>query len=151
MKNHYDRAIYFESLYPYLSRGWAPIRGIIHNFTKYIDSPIPEVYDLKNDFGEADNLSANLDLAVFKNQLSRIEKRIMENHGIPFSYDDAVLDLVNSRCTEVESGARAVDAILTHTLLPQISGEVLARMMQGDELKRIHIGVKDDDFDYAFD
>ena len=82
MKNHYDRAIYFESLYPYLSRGWAPIRGIIHNFTKYIDSPIPEVYDLKNDFGEADNLSPNLDLAVFKNQLSRIEKKFSSNRQI---------------------------------------------------------------------
>ena len=88
---------------------------------------------------------------IVRLQLSRIEKRILENHGVPFSYDDAVVDLVNTRCTEVESGARAVDAILTHTVLPQISGEILARMMQGKELERIHIGVQGEDFEYSFD
>jgi type VI secretion system protein VasG len=84
-------------------------------------------------------------------QLDRIRRRILENHGIPFEYDEAVLDLVLSRCTEVESGARAVDMILTHTLLPEISGAVLTRMMEGRPLERVAIGAKDAEFAYTFD
>ena len=84
-------------------------------------------------------------------QLGRIEKRIRENHGVPFTYDAEVVDMVVGRCTEVESGARAVDSILTHTLLPAMSGEVLSRLMAGEELRKIHVGVADGEFDYAFD
>ncbi|MGD9367943.1 MAG: type VI secretion system ATPase TssH, partial [Desulfobacteraceae bacterium] len=87
---------------------------------------------------------------IVRLQLGRIEKRIQENHRIPFTYDDAVVELINSRCTEVESGARMVDAILSHTLLPEISREILSRMMEGQALTRIHVGVQDDGFAYAF-
>ncbi len=87
---------------------------------------------------------------IVRLQLGRIEKRIQENHNIPFTYDDAVVELVNSRCTEVESGARMVDAILSHTLLPEISGEILSRMLEGKALERIHVGVKDAGFAYSF-
>jgi type VI secretion system protein VasG len=87
---------------------------------------------------------------IVRLQLGRIEKRIQENHNIPFSYDDAVVELVNSRCTEVESGARMVDAILSHTLLPEISSEILSRMLEGEVLTRIHVGVKNAGFAYSF-
>ena len=87
---------------------------------------------------------------IIRLQLGRIEKRIQENHKIPFTYDDEVVELVNSRCTEVESGARTVDAILSHTLLPEISSEILSRMLEGETLTRIHIGVKDTGFAYSF-
>ena len=50
---------------------------------------------------------------------------------MPFDYDDAVVKLIVSRCTEVESGGRMIDAILTNTVLPRISEEFLTRMMQG--------------------
>jgi type VI secretion system protein VasG len=83
-------------------------------------------------------------------QLGRIEKRIQENHRVPFTYDDDVVELINGRCTEVESGARMVDAILSHTLLPEISSEILSRMMEGKDLTRIHISVKNEDFIYLF-
>jgi arylsulfatase A-like enzyme/Flp pilus assembly protein TadD len=56
------RNIYFESLYPHFSRGWAPLRGIISGRTKYIDSPIPELYDLEKDFNELENLAGARDL-----------------------------------------------------------------------------------------
>lgn len=88
---------------------------------------------------------------IVRLQLGRIQKRIQENHGVPFSYDDEVVELVNSRCTELESGARMVDAILSHTLLPEISSEILSRMMEGKALARIHVGVKDAGFMYSFD
>jgi type VI secretion system protein VasG len=64
-------------------------------------------------------------------QLGRIEKRVVANHGVPFTYNDDVVDLIRSRCTELESGGRMIDAILTNTVLPTISEEFLRRMMEG--------------------
>jgi len=84
-------------------------------------------------------------------QLSRIGRRTQENHKIPFSYDDKVLGLITSRCTDVESGARMVDSILTNTLLPEIGQELLTRLMEGKTAKRVHIGVKKSNFTYSFD
>jgi len=58
-KNIKERLIYFESLPPYLNRGWAPLKGFIDSKRKikYIDQPIPEIYDLKNDFNELKNIA----------------------------------------------------------------------------------------------
>jgi len=88
---------------------------------------------------------------IIKLQLARIEKRLAENHKIPFVYDDGVVELIASRCTELESGARVVDAILTHTLLPAISLEFLNRMVQGQAIERVQIGVDNGEFTYAFE
>ncbi|MGA2361933.1 MAG: sulfatase-like hydrolase/transferase [Candidatus Aminicenantales bacterium] len=63
------RPIYFESLYAYYRRGWAPLRGFIRGSKKFIDSPIPEVYDLKTDFNESRNL-AGKDVAREKAELA---------------------------------------------------------------------------------
>jgi len=87
---------------------------------------------------------------IIRLQLGRIEKRIQENHQVPFTYDDEVVELVQNRCTEVESGARMVDAILSHTLLPEISSELLSRMMEGKVLARVLVGVQDGGFSYSF-
>ena len=84
-------------------------------------------------------------------QLGRIGRRTQQNHKIPFSYDDDVVDLIASRCTDVESGARMVDSILTNTLLPEIGQELLTRLMEGKTAKRVHVGVKDSEFTYSFD
>ena len=54
-------------------------------------------------------------------KLAKIQRRFQENHKIALTYDDALVDEVAKRCTEVESGARNVDNILTNTLLPEIS------------------------------
>jgi ATP-dependent Clp protease ATP-binding subunit ClpA len=61
---------------------------------------------------------------IVRLQLGRVEKRILDNHKVPFSYDDEVVKLMVSRCTELESGGRMVDAILTNTVLPAISAGV---------------------------
>lgn len=63
------RSFYFESLYPYYSRGWAPIRGIQEGNEKFIDSPIPELYDLEQDFDEKKNL-------LNKNHLDKYRKKL---------------------------------------------------------------------------
>lgn len=84
-------------------------------------------------------------------QLGRIEKRVAQNHKVPFTYTDAVVDLIHSRCTELESGGRMIDAILTNTVLPTISEEFLTRMVEGKAVERIHVAVEKDQFRYEFD
>jgi len=88
---------------------------------------------------------------IAKLQLRRIKKRIGENHNVPFSYDDDVIKLITSRCTELESGGRMIDAILTNTVLPVISSEFLTRMMEGKPINRVHVSVTDSDFAYQYD
>ncbi len=65
------RTIYFESLYPYYSRGWAPLRGFIESSQKFIDSPIPEFYDLEKDFDELENLAPEEKLSKHKSKLDK--------------------------------------------------------------------------------
>jgi type VI secretion system protein VasG len=88
---------------------------------------------------------------IIKLQLKRIGKRIADNHRIPFTYDDEVVKLIAGRCTEVESGARVVDAILTNTVLPRISQEFLNRMMEGTKMERVRVSVEGGDFGYSFE
>jgi arylsulfatase A-like enzyme/tetratricopeptide (TPR) repeat protein len=66
------RTIYFESLYPYYSRGWAPIKGYIRDGVKYVQSPIPELYDLRTDFEEVHNLAEGQRLDVYRKGLNDI-------------------------------------------------------------------------------
>ncbi len=89
--------------------------------------------------------------AIARLQLRRIQKRIRDNHKVPFTYDDEVIKLIASRCTELESGGRMIDAILTNTVLPAISREFLVRMMEGKPIERVHVKVADGEFAYAFD
>ena len=84
-------------------------------------------------------------------QLERIGKRIKENHGVPFSYDETVVQLIGQRCTEIESGGRMIDAILTNTMLPAISEEFLTRMMEGKPIQQVAIGVENSEFSYSFE
>ncbi len=88
---------------------------------------------------------------IIKLQLGRIGKRLMENHGAVFTYDDSVVNEISGRCKEVESGARNVDHILTRTVLPEMSGEFLARMAEGSAISKVHVSVSDTgNFAYHF-
>lgn len=89
--------------------------------------------------------------AITRLQLGRISKRILENHRIPFSYDDETVKLIVSRCTELESGGRMIDTILTNTVLPRISEEFLKRMVEGKSVARVQVSVKDGEFGYGFE
>ncbi|VEE13462.1 type VI secretion system ATPase TssH [Ectopseudomonas mendocina] len=88
--------------------------------------------------------------AITRLQLGRIKKRIESTHKVPFDYDEAVVDLVVSRCTESESGGRQIDAILTNGMLPDMSREFLTRMMEGKPLAGVRISVADNDLNYSF-
>lgn len=83
-------------------------------------------------------------------QLKRIKKRVEARYQIPFDYSDDVVKLVVSRCTESESGGRMIDAILTNTMLPDVSREFLNRMMEGKPIERVRVSVEDNEFRYGF-
>jgi type VI secretion system protein VasG len=78
---------------------------------------------------------------IIRLKLGKIQRRIRENHKIDLTYDGALVDEVAKRCTEVESGARNVDNILTNTLLPDISRQLLSSMAAGESVSRINVGI----------
>jgi type VI secretion system protein VasG len=96
-------------------------------------------------------LSPDMIGKITRLQLGRIKKRVEEAHGVPFSYTDAVVDKIVDQCQELESGGRMIDAIVTNSMLPDISNEFLRRLMAGEEVASVAIDVKDGEFSYSFD
>jgi type VI secretion system protein VasG len=88
---------------------------------------------------------------IIKLNLGRVEKRVQANHKVPFTYDNSVPELIGKRCTELERGARMVDALITNTLLPEIGREFLNRLVAGSNIRRVHVGTNNGDFNFAFD
>lgn len=87
---------------------------------------------------------------IIRLKLGRIATRVTTNHKAQFDYDDGLVEAVLARCTEVDTGARAVDHILNGTLLPEIAESVLARMAEGQAIARIKVGAgKDGKFKYS--
>jgi len=76
-------------------------------------------------------------------KLAKIQRRLKESHRIDLNYDPELIEEVSRRCTEVESGARNVDNILTNTLLPDISRQLLGRIAEGLRPESIHVGIGD--------
>jgi len=88
---------------------------------------------------------------IIKIQLERIVKRVEGKYNIPFTYDERVIKLVTARCTELESGGRMIDAVLTNKLLPEISRELLLRMLDNRNPTKVAVTVEGGEFKYAFD
>jgi type VI secretion system protein VasG len=89
---------------------------------------------------------------IIRLKLERIRRRIDQNHQAQFDYDDALVNAVLARCTEVDSGARNVDTILNGTLLPEIADSVLAKMAEGGAIARIKVSAtKAGKFKYAIE
>jgi type VI secretion system protein VasG len=82
--------------------------------------------------------------------LKKVERRIAQNHKVPFTYSADVPELIAKRCTELERGARMVDAMITNTMLPEIGREMLTRLAEGQEVSKVEIAVKDGEFQYSF-
>jgi type VI secretion system protein VasG len=81
---------------------------------------------------------------IIRLKLGKIQRRLKENHAMSLQYDDAVLNAIAARCTEVESGARNVDNILTNTLLPEISNRILTMMATGEKQDHIAVSLTED-------
>ncbi|EIL91727.1 type VI secretion ATPase, ClpV1 family protein [Rhodanobacter fulvus Jip2] len=87
---------------------------------------------------------------IVKLQINRIKKRVEARYKIPFDYSEDVVKLVVERCTETESGGRMIDAILTNSMLPDISRAFLTKMIEGEEIAKVQVGVTDGEFSYGF-
>ncbi|WP_311031249.1 type VI secretion system ATPase TssH [Mesorhizobium koreense] len=74
-------------------------------------------------------------------QLNRIRKRYLEVYRASLSWDGDLIDEIAGRCTEVESGARNIEHILSRSLLPRLSAHVLSRMADGEEIGSIFVTI----------
>jgi len=83
-------------------------------------------------------------------QFERVRRRLLAHHGIVLDVAPQATALVVARCAEVESGARMVDAVLTNTVLPQISRELLGASMQDRRLRRVGLSVEGGEFRYDY-
>jgi type VI secretion system protein VasG len=88
---------------------------------------------------------------IVRLQLDRVKARVSARYDVPFTYDEQVVDVIASRCTELESGGRAIDAVLTNTLLPQLSHELLMRTLDGKPVQKIAVNVAGSEFAYSFE
>lgn len=84
--------------------------------------------------------------AIIKLELDKVVKRIFDNHHIVMSYTDDAVQLINTRCQEIESGGRMIDSIITGHILPIISLEVLSLVGTGKKITQLNIEVKDNEF-----
>jgi type VI secretion system protein VasG len=82
-------------------------------------------------------------------QLERIRKRLAETHGAGFEYDDAALELIIAKCNVAESGGRMIDAVLTNSVLPQISRRYLEGLVEGRTMT--HIRLSSDGHEFVYD
>ena len=73
--------------------------------------------------------------------LAEVQRRFWESHGAELTYDDAVVETVARRCTETDAGARNVDHIVTHSVLPELSTLVLERMSRGRAVSAVHLSL----------
>ncbi len=87
---------------------------------------------------------------IIRLKLGKIERRLRETHHVAMVYDEALLDEIARRCTEVESGARNVDNILSNTMLPEMSRQILGRLADGNPVERVEIAVRDGKMAYVW-
>ena len=89
--------------------------------------------------------------AIASHKLRGIARRLEAGHGAELVIGEGVMATIKARCTEIESGGRMVDAILTNTLLPELSRQVLNRKLEGAVLTRVTVTGSDAGFAYAFE
>jgi type VI secretion system protein VasG len=87
---------------------------------------------------------------IVRLQLDRIGQRLRDNHKAAFSYDDAVVEHIVSRCNDPDSGGRMIDNIITNTLLPELSREFLRKSLAKEEVKQTRVSIVNNNFAYSW-
>ncbi|WOH78998.1 type VI secretion system ATPase TssH [Bradyrhizobium sp. BEA-2-5] len=95
-------------------------------------------------------LSDEMLAGIARLQLDRIGRRLRDNHNAAFSYDDAVVEHIVSRCNDPDSGGRMIDNIITNTLLPELSREFLSKSLAKEEIKQTRVSIVNDKFAYSW-
>lgn len=80
---------------------------------------------------------------IIRLKMNQIRDRLKQNYKATYTYSDAVVDLIGSRCKDVDTGARNADHIITGTVLTEISAQVLSRIAEGHSVKSVTVGVDD--------
>ncbi|MEP3783693.1 type VI secretion system ATPase TssH [Ascidiaceihabitans sp.] len=83
-------------------------------------------------------------------KLNSVVKRLSDAHGAKLTYSDEVLAHIVDQCRDPDSGGRMIDNIISNSILPDLSRQVLARMVSGEEMKTVEIALKDGAYDYVF-
>ena len=83
-------------------------------------------------------------------KLGSIVKRMKANHNATMTYADEVIDHIVDQCRDPDSGGRMVDNIITNSILPELSRQVLNKMVSGDEISAVEVTLKDGKFEYNF-
>ncbi|CDX18967.1 Protein ClpV1 [Mesorhizobium sp. SOD10] len=96
-------------------------------------------------------LSDSMIEAIARHQFGKIARRLKATNDAELVIGDGVMDLVKARCTEIESGGRMIDAILTNTLLPELSRGVLNRSLEGKKMAKVTVGASAEGFTYSFE
>ncbi|MBB4275361.1 type VI secretion system ATPase TssH [Rhizobium mongolense] len=96
-------------------------------------------------------LSDSMIDAITEHHFAKIARRLRASHDAELVIGNGVLELIKARCTEVESGGRMIDAILTNTLLPTLSQGVLNWALEGKRLTKATVGASAEGFTYAFE
>ncbi|RRH97406.1 type VI secretion system ATPase TssH [Mesorhizobium tamadayense] len=96
-------------------------------------------------------LSDSMIEAIASHQFAKIARRLKATNDAELVIGDGVMDLVKARCTEIESGGRMIDAILTNTLLPELSRGVLNRSLDGEKMTKVTVGASKEGFTYSFE
>ncbi|TPI26992.1 type VI secretion system ATPase TssH [Mesorhizobium sp. B3-2-1] len=89
--------------------------------------------------------------AITRHQFDKIARRLKATNDAELVIGDGVMDMVKARCTEIESGGRMIDAILTNTLLPELSRGVLNRSLEGKKMTKVTVGASSEGFTYSFE
>ncbi|MBZ9967064.1 type VI secretion system ATPase TssH [Mesorhizobium sp. BR1-1-2] len=96
-------------------------------------------------------LSDSMIETITRHQFAKIARRLRATSDAELVISDGVIDLVRARCTEIESGGRMIDTILTNTLLPELSRGVLNRSLEGEKMTKVTVGASEGGFTYSFE
>ena len=77
-------------------------------------------------------------------KMDKLVRRLADNHKMKLVYSPAVVDQIAARCTEVETGARNIDYIMSGSIMPQLSQEILSRMSEGEMPSQINLDLQED-------
>jgi type VI secretion system protein VasG len=96
-------------------------------------------------------LASNMLARIVDLKLGHIKRRIADNHRVAFDWDECAIDAIMSRATDIESGGRMIDAILSNHVLAGVSREILHRTMKSQRLNAVRLSAKEKDLSLDFE